>query len=271
MLPERVTAASYNRINLSSSIFLKVLQATVNEHQERYDFAAKLLKGANHILDVASGAGWGSAHLADVTGARVLGVDNDQKAIDESRDYFPRDRVCYKKGDLLRICEVTDGALFDGVVSFETLEHFPRNFGSLIVQNLRQTLTEGGKLHISSPNGPLFSPYATREGKPWYQYHFKEYTPDEMYCLLTENGFNVEGFYGQRFVNPNLHFALAKMLEPIRRSAIEKGLAWDHRQMRLPLTLLFRFAAMQSDAKVKPIDCSSFKKPLLLTAICSPR
>lgn len=269
MLPERLTADKYQKINLTSSWFLKVLQATVNEHQERYDFAAQRLQGATNILDIASGSGWGSAYLADQTGASVLGVGNDQEAILEAETQFPRERVSYLKGNILHLCEAVDVNKFEGVVSFETLEHFPESLGVVILQNLRAVLSDEGKLYISSPNGPLFSPYFVREGKSWYKYHFKEYTPEEMYDLLKKNGFNVEGFYGQRFVDPKLYLALAKIMEPIRRSAIEKNLPWDHRQMRLPLTLLFRLAALQSDAKVKPLECDSFRKPLLLTAVCT--
>ena len=268
MLPERVTSDSYKKINPYSSYLLRVLHSTVDEHQQRYIFAAQKLKGAKSILDIASGCGWGSAYMADITGSNVIGIDNDEEAITEAQANFSRLNVRYLQGDILHLCKVVGRSSFAGIVNFETLEHFPQNLGPVILQNLKSALADGGKLYISSPNGPLFSPYADTEGKPRYRYHFKEYNPDELYQLLNSSGFDVKGVYGQRFVDPNLYLKLARIMRPIRDAALQKGLSWDHRQMRLPLTILFRLAALQDDARVKPLDQACNKQPLLLTAIC---
>lgn len=272
MLPERTTLTNYRRVDCNSSYIRKALFPIPVEHQERYIFAARIGHNtASSIIDAGSGCGWGSDYLSRTTGADlVVGVDFDPGAITEAEANF--------RGANLRFCraDLSTGERLDTigpaplVVSFETLEHFPEEVAPSFLSNLRRLTLPDGMLVISSPNGPLFSPYQQSEGKPWLRYHFKEYTPDEIICLLNSSGWEVNGLYGQRFVNRHVYSAVAKLLYPLRPASHKAGLSWDHRLSRFPFSILQRFAAILSDATVKPVY-SHKGEPIYIVAVCTPK
>lgn len=272
MLPERTTLASYRRIDCNSSYIRKVLFPIPLEHQERYRFAARIGHNtASSIIDAGSGCGWGSDYLARNTRADfVVGIDLDSEAITEAETNFLGSSLKFSLADLSTGKGLNTIVPAPLVVSFETLEHFPKEVAPSFLSNLRRLTLPEGMLIISSPNGPLFSPYQQSEGKSWFRYHFKEYTPDEIVCLLNSSGWEVNDLYGQRFVNRYVYSTFAKLLYPLREASRKTGLSWDHRLSRFPFSILQRFAAILSDATVKPID-SQKGEPIYIVAVCTPK
>jgi SAM-dependent methyltransferase len=120
------------------------------EHIYRYKFACKFAR-YQRVLDVACGEGYGAAALA-IAGARsVVGVDVSEEACHHAREKYGLDA---RQGDATRL-PLPDASV-DLVVSFETIEHIhePEAF----VAECRRILVAGGRLLISTPNRPVYSP-----------------------------------------------------------------------------------------------------------------
>jgi 2-polyprenyl-3-methyl-5-hydroxy-6-metoxy-1,4-benzoquinol methylase len=147
------------------------------EHWHRYLLAAEYLAG-KVVLDIACGEGYGSHALA-AKAARVV-------AVDISADTVRLARSRYGSGNLEFICgscvdiPVPGTAVFDAVVSFETLEHLSTLEQRMFLDEVRRVLKPGGLFIVSTPNKHLYS------DEPAYcnPYHVKEYTVEAFRELL---------------------------------------------------------------------------------------
>ena len=152
------------------------------DHVARYRFAASKLKPKSFILDIACGCGYGSKLLHD-KGFTVYGVDIDEGAIQFARTHHNGPHFIQgEAGD-------TYGP-FDGIVSFETLEH---------LKNPLETLKnfEAPILWASVPNEEKY-PFNPEKFKDDDYPHQRHYTPKEFEELLNKGGFEVVERYCQK-------------------------------------------------------------------------
>jgi len=121
------------------------------EHLHRY-FVAREFCRAKHVLDVASGEGYGSALLAQ-TAEQVIGVEVDQASVEHASNTYQRSNLRYFQADA--VCLPLDNESVDVVVSFETLKHF-FNQGRFL-KEVKRVLRPGGFLLISTPDASIYS------------------------------------------------------------------------------------------------------------------
>ena len=140
------------------------VEASLQEHVARYRFAKERARG--RILDVACGAGYGTAMLD------AVGADLSVEALRHARRYT--DRVVAAEGARLPF-----GRTFDTVVSFETIEHVadPEAF----VAECARILRPGGSFLVSTPNRELWSP---RSPRPLQKHHVREFNRREFLEVL---------------------------------------------------------------------------------------
>jgi cyclopropane fatty-acyl-phospholipid synthase-like methyltransferase len=115
----------------------------------RYKFVAKMLEGANHVLEVGCGDGFGSLIVAQAVKA-VTAVDFDVDFVESARavasDRWP---VAFKVHDVR--CGPVEGT-FDGVYSLDVLEHIPVADERRFIANMIAPLTEHGTCIIGTPS-----------------------------------------------------------------------------------------------------------------------
>ncbi|TSC89428.1 MAG: hypothetical protein G01um10145_585 [Microgenomates group bacterium Gr01-1014_5] len=274
MLPERVTAERYKKAERENTYWGKFRNSTPRDHMSRYIFAANLIQGSPEmVIDAASGSGWGTHYLATHTDAgRVIGLDCNEDALREARNEFtPNPRVHFYKIDLADLQDTQTIEPADWVVSFETLEHVSCEQNLVFLRNLARLHTGEGQLVISTPNAPLFSPYAERENSPWYKYHQKEYGLDQFLEVLDKGGWEIKNIYGQRFVDREKYLKVANLTFPFRILAKHLGLPWNHRLYRLPIMFLIAYYCFNADSQVKPIVSGCQKEPVFLLAVCNKK
>jgi SAM-dependent methyltransferase len=158
------------------------------EHWHRYHFAATLVAGLD-VLDVACGAGYGSALLARHA-RRVVGADISAEAIEHARNvYAPVSNLEFHRADCAAL--PFPDATFDAVVSFETIEHIEAQVKFL--DEVRRVLRPEGLFVLSSPNK---LEYSDRRGfvNP---HHRQELYRDELASLLAPR-FPYAKWFGQR-------------------------------------------------------------------------
>ncbi len=125
-----------------------------HEHWHRYAFARRFIAG-KRVLDVASGEGYGSALLAAVAGS-VVGVDVDPAAVEHARaTYAARANLRFEAGSAAAL--PLPEASVDVVVSFETIEHLPREMQAPMLAEIARVLVPDGLLVLSAPNPVEYS------------------------------------------------------------------------------------------------------------------
>ncbi len=157
------------------------------EHLERYRFACRNLEPGARVLDLACGAGYGTAMLA-VHGCSAVGADCDPDTVAIARGSFPTGE--FECADA-RNLPFADGS-FDAVVTFETIEHVVD--GEAYLREMKRVLRPGGRLLCSTPNiaytaHPVF--------------HVHEYRPAEFFALVeTVFGYPGIGSYAVKLPPP---------------------------------------------------------------------
>jgi ubiquinone/menaquinone biosynthesis C-methylase UbiE len=158
------------------------------EHWHRYHFAAKLVAG-REVLDVACGAGYGSALLARYA-QHVVGADISAETIDHALAvYAAVPNLEFRQADCAALS--FPDASFDAVVSFETIEHIAAQ--EKFLDEVRRVLRPEGLFVLSSPNK---LEYSDRRGCS-NEYHVRELYRDELAALLAPR-FPHLRWFGQR-------------------------------------------------------------------------
>jgi ubiquinone/menaquinone biosynthesis C-methylase UbiE len=158
------------------------------EHWHRYHFAARLVAGRD-VLDVACGAGYGSALLAR-SAAKVTGADISAAAVDHARRrYAGVPNVEFRQADCTAL-PFAD-ASFDVVVSFETVEHIAAQ--EAFLDEVRRVLRPGGVVILSCPNKVEY----TDQRGTVNEFHVRELYRDELAGLVAPR-FPHAAWYGQR-------------------------------------------------------------------------
>jgi SAM-dependent methyltransferase len=185
---DAVTTAS---LEFTGERFVPGTQGEIaHEHWHRYAFARRFV-GGRRVADVACGEGYGSALLAR-DASTVVGVDIDPRAVAHaSAEYGNRSNLRFTAGSAIAL-PLAAGSV-DAVVSFETIEHLPREAQSQMLAEFARVLAPDGVLVMSSPNRPQYS-----EARDYRNpFHMHELDRAELAALLATS-FPACRWYRQR-------------------------------------------------------------------------
>jgi 2-polyprenyl-3-methyl-5-hydroxy-6-metoxy-1,4-benzoquinol methylase len=172
-------------------------------HLRRYQFAASLIAPGESVGDLACGTGYGSILLSR-EGVRVIGVDRDADAVERATArYRSIASVDFLQLDLLQLPHV---AIFDTVVSFETVEHFPESDVLSLLALFRRALKPGGKLIFSTPY--LQENSAAAQALGFHQTF--QINEDKISDWLDGASFAPPRFYYQSYAHHDVEDALAQ-------------------------------------------------------------
>jgi len=149
----------------------KIGNIIYNEHLTRYEFAKKFVANKK-VLDIASGNGYGTKILAEATASEVIGMDIDEKAVEEANKIYELENLKYKVGSAEEITEADKS--FEVITSFETIEHLHNQ--EKYLSELKRVVTDDGLVFISTPNKEIFG-----NKNP---FHIKELTRSEFEEIL---------------------------------------------------------------------------------------
>ena len=167
-------------------------------HLKRYAFAEPWCAGRD-VLDVACGAGYGTAALAE-SARSVVGGDLDEGAIAYAARRYGRPNVRFEVVDAQAL--PYGAASFDTVCSFETIEHLDRP--EALVREAARVLRPDGTWLVSTPQADETT------HTPANPFHRVEFARDDFVRLL-EVGFAHVELYGQRRLETTSHRLLRRL------------------------------------------------------------
>jgi SAM-dependent methyltransferase len=148
---------------------------TLTLHIQRYEFAARRLRDAHSVLDIACGVGYGSGLLKhSLPAAMVIGVDSNAEAIDYAIARYARAGLSFVVADAMTFEE----GPFDAVVSLETIEHLP-DPEKFVERSAGKLLRPGGIFVGSVPVTP------SMDANP---HHLHDFTASSFSKLLAAHG-----------------------------------------------------------------------------------
>ena len=191
------------------------------EHLHRYYMAARMVHGS--VLDVGSGAGYGSSVLAR-NADRVVGIEIAPDSALYAATTFPMPNLRHTGGDV-RSMPFKSGT-FDWAVCFELIEHLQE--GEAVLAEIARVLKPGGQLILSTPNRPVY----TEASGITNPFHVREFDAGELREILAPY-FEEVVLFGQRLIAGSLTWVLD---DGTANGALEKyklpaelgaGLAYD--------------------------------------------
>jgi ubiquinone/menaquinone biosynthesis C-methylase UbiE len=186
----------------------------------RYLWAVDKLKGRSptKIIDAACGRGYGSNTLSQI--AHVTGVDICSETVAYAKQHYGNPNINFVQGniesnDFWMNCE--DGSI-DAIVSFETLEHC--NEPQKALANFKRALRNEGTLLLSVPNG--IYERKNKDGKSYDSSHLQLFSPDDIYSLVSNEGFKQIEIYGQGAIYGMVMGYLRKMIYLLKGEKSER-------------------------------------------------
>ena len=205
-----------------------VEQESVALHMARYEFAAEHARG-QRLLDIACGAGYGSALLARTeTNRQCFGLDCDEDAVAYAQQHYAAANLRFFQGDAMNY---QPSVRYDTIVSLETIEHLPDPGG--FITRLTDMVAEGGRIIASVPITP------SKDGNP---YHLHDFTEKSFLALFRSCGFEPGG---AKFYQDQVYFRFSSLFKksPKKRTQAVPGNLFRH-YLRHPSALAVRFWAL---------------------------
>ena len=145
------------------------------EHMSRYQFVRGLANG-QRVLDVGSGCGYGTHHLATGGAELALGIDKSIEAVEFSRCNYRHPNLSFAVMDAERL-SLADR--FGLVTCFELIEHVED--AHAVLEGVYQVLDSSGVFVVSTPNKATYVAGGEGGENP---FHVREYCGEEFEGLL---------------------------------------------------------------------------------------
>jgi SAM-dependent methyltransferase len=136
------------------------------------------------VVDAGSGEGYGAAMLRAAGARRVLAVEYDPAAAAHAAATYPG--VGSVRANLVTLPLRSECS--DLVVSLQVVEHLWDLTGFL--RECHRVLRPGGRLVLTTPNRPVFSPGLGRGQRPTNPFHVEEFDAAQLVDLLRRNSFD---------------------------------------------------------------------------------
>jgi SAM-dependent methyltransferase len=212
---------------------------TFNLHIERYEFAARKLRDAKSILDIACGVGYGSRLLKDsLPAALVTGVDSSADAIEYANDRYALPGLTFRVADGMTF----DDGPFDAVVSLETIEHLPDP------QRFIQRVTT----RLLRPSGIFIGSVPVTPSMDANPHHLHDFTARSFRKLLTSRGL--------------IEFDCLHQIQPYSPVAVITRTEERMQSMRPQILVYYRQHPQKAFLRLKSLILDGFKNKYLTIA-----
>lgn len=133
------------------------------------------------VLDLGCGFGWFELNALKRGAGRVIGLEISDKDLETARKNIKSNKVFFRVGSALSL-PFPDQS-FETVVSWDVIEHLPKNSERKMLKEVSRVLKKGGVFYLSTPNktivGCLMDP-------AWWLIGHRHYSLEELKNLANK-------------------------------------------------------------------------------------
>jgi ubiquinone/menaquinone biosynthesis C-methylase UbiE len=141
------------------------------------------------VLDVGCGLGWCELLFSKLHPQSMIGLDSSDECLKVAKK-FKHPRCSFKKGDALKL-PFKDNT-FDTVMSWEVLEHIPKNTEEKMFSEVFRVLKPGGHFFLSTQHRNFFS---TVLDPAWWLVAHRHYSQNEIKKFAINSNFKINRLY----------------------------------------------------------------------------
>lgn len=147
------------------------------------------------VLDIGCGFGWAEFLFSKLHPKKIVGIDFSKECLIVAKK-FKHPSCTFKIGNALDL-PFKDNT-FDTVMSWEVLEHIPKNTEVQMFKEVLRVLKPGGHLFLSTQHRNFFS---TALDPAWWLIGHRHYTQKSIREIAKKSGFKIDQLYirGQFF------------------------------------------------------------------------
>lgn len=130
------------------------------------------------ILNIGCGFGWFELRALKKGAKKIVGIEITEADLKVARNKVKNKNVIFKVGSAIDLPFKANS--FDCVVSWEVIEHIPKNTESLLFKEVSRVLQPKGKLFISTPSNHFLT---TLLDPAWWLIGHRHYSVDQLRTL----------------------------------------------------------------------------------------
>lgn len=157
----------------------------------RLSEAVKLLKKSDieqkAILDIGCGYGWCELEMLKLGAAKIVGTDLADEDLTTARKFVKDDRVSFSEASAIKLPQAD--TTFDTVVSWDVIEHIPKDTEPKMFSEVNRVLKKGGAFYLSTPYASFWSKVLD---PAWWLIGHRHYSKKTLTDFGTKYGFAVE-------------------------------------------------------------------------------
>lgn len=127
------------------------------------------------ILNIGCGYGWFEVHALKHNCKKIYGIEISENDLETARKSINNKRIEFKVGSAIKLPFPSN--YFDTVVSWDVLEHIPKNTERTMFKEINRVLKHNGKLYLSTPSASLRS---TIFDPAWYLINHRHYSKKDI-------------------------------------------------------------------------------------------
>jgi SAM-dependent methyltransferase len=151
------------------------------------DFVDEVDLKGKKVLDIGCGYGWYELILMSRGATAVCGIEISENDLVTAKKYINDKNVEFKVGSAIEIPYGND--TFDSVVSWEVIEHIPKDTENKMFEEVYRVLKPGGVFYLSTPYRSLVSMVLD---PAWWILGHRHYSKVQLKRFGVNNGFQLQ-------------------------------------------------------------------------------
>ncbi len=139
------------------------------------------------ILDIGCGYGWLEINLSQRGAKKIIGTEINEENLVTAKNCIFNKSILFDTASAIKL--PYENNCFDTVISFEVIEHIPKNSEEKMFKEVYRVLKNNGMFYLSTPNDNIFSKISD---PAWILIGHRHYKCNDLIKLGKQCGFKIK-------------------------------------------------------------------------------